>query len=159
MSAISGAFSGRSKLVRLVDVRNLWLGLIAFGVFHIKHSKYKEWQFLFWVEGTFYSTHISLSMIPVGRYHHPRCLYYLVCLDCVHLASPFPGDMVVSEPTWKGDSEDQNSLRFICYGWREVESSRQFQSPWKSNVLVLQSYLTSHNSRFVSDRCSGFGRE
>ncbi|KAJ3569770.1 hypothetical protein NP233_g4838 [Leucocoprinus birnbaumii] len=35
MSAISGAFSG----------------LIAFGVFHIKHSKYKGWQFLFWIEG------------------------------------------------------------------------------------------------------------
>ncbi|KAF9453849.1 MFS general substrate transporter [Macrolepiota fuliginosa MF-IS2] len=35
MSAISGAFSG----------------LIAFGVFHIRHSKYKGWQFLFWIEG------------------------------------------------------------------------------------------------------------
>ncbi|KAF5356086.1 hypothetical protein D9756_003736 [Leucocoprinus leucothites] len=30
---------------------NHWSGLIAFGVFHIKHSKYKGWQFLFWIEG------------------------------------------------------------------------------------------------------------
>ncbi|TFY79654.1 hypothetical protein EWM64_g4357 [Hericium alpestre] len=34
-SSIAGAFSG----------------LIAFGVFHIHHSKYHAWQFLFWIEG------------------------------------------------------------------------------------------------------------
>jgi MFS family permease len=34
-ASISGAFSG----------------LIAYGVFHIEHSKYHSWQFLFWIEG------------------------------------------------------------------------------------------------------------
>ncbi|KAF5374944.1 hypothetical protein D9758_000314 [Tetrapyrgos nigripes] len=34
-AAIAGAFSG----------------LIAFGTFHIEHSKYHSWQFLFWIEG------------------------------------------------------------------------------------------------------------
>ncbi|KAF8898781.1 major facilitator superfamily domain-containing protein [Infundibulicybe gibba] len=34
-----------------VAIRDLYLGLIAFGVFHINHPKVHSWQFLFWIEG------------------------------------------------------------------------------------------------------------
>jgi len=33
------------------SIAGAFSGLIAFGVFHIKHSKYHSWQFLFWIEG------------------------------------------------------------------------------------------------------------
>lgn len=59
MSAISGAFSGKLKDVGVEPIQTHELivapGLIAFGVFHIKHSKYKGWQFLFWIEGDLHS--------------------------------------------------------------------------------------------------------
>jgi len=33
------------------SIAGAFSGLIAFGVFHIEHSKYHPWQFLFWIEG------------------------------------------------------------------------------------------------------------
>ncbi|KAJ7786275.1 major facilitator superfamily domain-containing protein [Mycena metata] len=33
------------------SIAGAFSGLIAYGVFHIKHSKYFDWQFLFWIEG------------------------------------------------------------------------------------------------------------
>ncbi|KAF9535440.1 MFS general substrate transporter [Crepidotus variabilis] len=33
------------------SIAGAFSGLIAYGVFHIKHSKYHSWQFLFWIEG------------------------------------------------------------------------------------------------------------
>lgn len=59
MSAISGAFSG----------------LIAFGVFHIKHSKYKGWQFLFWIEGA--STVIFALIAFLWLPRSPATWWYL----------------------------------------------------------------------------------
>ncbi|KAJ7125610.1 MFS general substrate transporter [Mycena crocata] len=33
------------------SIAGAFSGLIAYGVFHIQHSKYHAWQFLFWIEG------------------------------------------------------------------------------------------------------------
>ncbi|KAJ6509502.1 major facilitator superfamily domain-containing protein [Mycena vitilis] len=33
------------------SIAGAFSGLIAYGVFHIQHSKYHSWQFLFWIEG------------------------------------------------------------------------------------------------------------
>ncbi|KAJ6621707.1 major facilitator superfamily domain-containing protein [Mycena sp. CBHHK59/15] len=33
------------------SIAGAFSGLIAYGVFHIHHSKYHNWQFLFWIEG------------------------------------------------------------------------------------------------------------
>ncbi|KAJ7706216.1 MFS general substrate transporter [Mycena rosella] len=33
------------------SIAGAFSGLIAYGVFHIQHSKYYSWQFLFWIEG------------------------------------------------------------------------------------------------------------
>ncbi|KAJ7038236.1 major facilitator superfamily domain-containing protein [Mycena alexandri] len=33
------------------SIAGAFSGLIAYGVFHIQHSKYHDWQFLFWIEG------------------------------------------------------------------------------------------------------------
>ncbi|XP_006454315.1 hypothetical protein AGABI2DRAFT_175913 [Agaricus bisporus var. bisporus H97] len=59
MSAISGAFSG----------------LIAFGVFQLKHSKYKGWQFLFWIEGG--STVIFAAFAFLWLPRSPSTWWYL----------------------------------------------------------------------------------
>lgn len=92
----------------LFQVGQSWNSYLTYGiydqvslhlVFFISNTlSTKDGNFYFGSKVLFHSTHMSLSMIPVGRYYHPRCLHDPVCLDCVYLASPFSGDMVVSEP-------------------------------------------------------------